>query len=125
MPELLTVKQIAQRTGISPRMLHYAARVQRFGVPALNAAVEAGTFPLHRAATIAALPRDTQPGALAAALRGERQPKRPTKAERLAAEVKLWRTRCGLLALDLERLTGRDAVAIIDGAIARYPGGDA
>jgi len=124
MPELLTVKQIAQCTGVSERMLHHAMKVHRHGIDALNLAVEAGTFPLHRAATIAALPHDAQPGALAAALRGERQPKRPTKAERLAAEVKLWQTRCGLLALDLERLTGRDAVAIMDGAIARYPGGD-
>lgn len=125
MPELLTVKQIAQRTGVSPRLLHHAMKVQRHGIDALNLAVQAGTLPLHRAATIAALPRDTQPGALAAALRGERPPKRATKAERLAADVELWQTRCGLLALDLERLTGRDAVAIMDGAISRYPGGDA
>ena len=120
--EILTARQIAARTGVGERMIRYAMRVQVRGVPALGLAVEADTLPMVQAATIAGLPAEQQTQALAAALRGEKPPKRPTAAERAAADAEVWRTRCGLLALEIERLTGEDACAAMDRAIADYPG---
>lgn len=120
--EVQTARQIANRTGVSERMIFYAMRVQSRGIPALGLAVEAGTLPMVRAATIAALPHDEQPQALAAALRGERPPKRATAAQRHEADAEAWRMRCGLLALEIERLTGDDAMSVLGRAIADYPG---
>lgn len=120
--EVLTVKQIADRTGISERMLYYAAKVREQGIPALVLAVEVGTLPCAKAATIAELPHEQQQQALAAALRGEKPPKRPTAAQRTAADAEAWRVRCALLALEIERLTSEDAVSVLDRAIANYPG---
>ena len=120
--EFLTARQMAERTGVSERLIRYAMRVHARGIPALNLAVAAGTLPLAQAATVAGLPREQQPEAMAAAMRGERAPKRATRAERLAVDADAWRVRCGLLALDLERLTGESATAILDRAIGDYPG---
>lgn len=115
----LTVAKIAKRTGISERTLYYAAKVHEQGIPALVLAVEAGTLSCARAATIADLPHDQQQQALTAALRGEKPPKRPTAAERAAADVQVWQTRCRLLALEIEHWTGEDAASVVDRVIAR------
>ena len=119
--EILTARQMAERTGVSERMIRYAMRVQARGIPALNLAVAAGTLPLAQAATVAGLPLEQQPEALAAALRGEDKPKRPNIAQR-AADAEAWRIRAGLLALEVERLTGQAAAEVLGRAIARYPG---
>lgn len=119
--EFLTARQIAARVGVSERMIRYAMRVQARGIPSLGLAVEAGTLPLAQAATVAGLPMEQQPEALAAALRGEDKPKRPNIAQR-AADAEAWRIRAGLLALEVERLTGEAAAEVLGRAVALYPG---
>ena len=118
--EILTARQIAERAGVSERMIRYAMKVQARGIPAVSLAVEAGTLPMVRAATIAGLPEVEQADALAAAVRGENKPKRPNIAQR-TADAEAWRIRAGLLALRIEQLTGEPAPHVLDRVIARHP----
>ncbi len=115
----LTVEQIARRTGVSPRMLHYAEKVRRYGIPELLSALSGGSISAARAANVAALPPDQQRAVLPAALRRQWPPKKPTKAARLANELEQWQICAGRLAREVSRLTGVDAASVLVDAFER------